>query len=106
MEIKCPDSIWDMTIADAISDNMKCCLEVVEGKYHFKQTHEYWYQVQGQLLVSGAPFCDFMAYTRKDFIVERIQPHMQPMEEIFTFLHEKYASHVKPYTESCIHHAE
>ena len=106
IEIRCPYSIRDMTIADAISENMKCCLEIVEGKYHLKQAHEYWYQVQGQLLVTGAPFCDFMVYTRKYFIVERIRPHVQTMEEIFTFLRKKYASHVKPYNESYIHSAE
>jgi len=37
------------------------------GTYSLKQTHDYYYQVVGQLALSGAKFCDFIVWTKVDF---------------------------------------
>ena len=34
----------------------------------------HWFQVQGQLLVSGAKICDIVTYTKQDLLIERIEP--------------------------------
>ena len=42
------------------------------GKPKLKHTHNYYYQVQGQLAITGRLWCDFIIYTAKDICVERI----------------------------------
>ncbi len=44
------------------------------GKVLLDKSHDYYIQVQGQLLVTGAPWCDFVVYTTKDMFIERILP--------------------------------
>ncbi|WAR04069.1 hypothetical protein MAR_010627 [Mya arenaria] len=41
----------------------------------------YWYQVQGQLLVTGADFCDFVTYYWQETSVIRIFPDRCTMED-------------------------
>jgi len=33
------------------------------------ETHNYYAQVQGQLMVTGCKFCDFVVFTSKDMFV-------------------------------------
>jgi len=47
-----------------------CCL--VEGKVTLKRNHAYFFQVQGQLAISGRKWCDFVVWTCKGISVERI----------------------------------
>ena len=46
-------------------------VEQFQGNY-FKRNHEYYTQVQGQMGVSGASWCDLIVYTKKGTSVERI----------------------------------
>ena len=36
------------------------------------RTHNYYYQVQGQMAITGRPWCDFVVWTPKGMSVERI----------------------------------
>lgn len=42
------------------------------GFLTLKKGHAYYYQVQGQLLVSGMQWCDFMVWAQEDYFVQRI----------------------------------
>ena len=42
------------------------CFEMTDGEIRLKHNHGYWFQVQGQLLVTVAKYCDFVIYTRQD----------------------------------------
>ncbi|XP_077078678.1 uncharacterized protein LOC143731948 [Siphateles boraxobius] len=44
----------------------------LKGQTCLKKSRKYYYQVQGQLTVSGLQWCDFITDTRTDFTVERI----------------------------------
>ena len=46
--------------------------EDINGQCKLKRTHAYFTQVQGQMGVSGASWCDFIFYTKKGISVERI----------------------------------
>jgi hypothetical protein len=37
-----------------------------------KRTHAYYFQVQGQLLITGRQFCYFVIWTPKGLILEKI----------------------------------
>lgn len=91
MEVKCPYSARDMTIPEAVRDIKDFFLTADGRQCKLKQSHKHYYQVQGQLLVTGAPFCDFVVFTKHDMYIERVfpdKPVMQLMLEkllVFTF---------------------
>lgn len=65
MEIKCPHKT-----------SYKDC-EYLKNKsnsneYTLKKSHEYYYQITGQLGLTGFTWCDFMVFCIDDFIIERI----------------------------------
>lgn len=68
--------------------------------FSLKHSHAHWYQIQGQLLISGALFCDFITYTKQDFYVERIYPHRPTMDALVRKLSEFYVHHFKPFVEN------
>ncbi|XP_073694043.1 uncharacterized protein [Garra rufa] len=47
-------------------------LITVRGQACLKKNHKYYYQVQGQLALSGLQWCDFITDTHTDFTVERV----------------------------------
>ena len=71
VEIKCPQTKFHVTPLEACSDAGFCC-EAVDGKLKLKRNHEYFYQVQGQLGVTKASWCDFVIYTNEGMSIERI----------------------------------
>ena len=64
LEIKCPAAAFakDLTPEEACEDPSFFC-ELVEQKVCLKDTHRYFTQVQGQLAVTGLPWCDFVVWT-------------------------------------------
>ncbi|CAL9695403.1 unnamed protein product [Knipowitschia caucasica] len=47
-------------------------LKTINGKVCLKKSHKYYYQVQGQLAITGPQWCDFITDTRGDITVERL----------------------------------
>ena len=77
IEIKCPfkcrEKIKVSPIDLAKSDEM-FCMEYNESdnKYYLKRDHDYFYQIQLQMLLSKREACYFMVYGYKDCLVEVI----------------------------------
>ena len=71
LEVKCPWSCRDKTVVDACQDSSFCC-ELQCGSPRLKVTNTYYYQVQGQMAVTGRSWCDFMVYTNVQVHLERI----------------------------------
>lgn len=63
LEIKCPDK-------DSYTEVE--CLKKDRQIYKLKITHRYYYQVMGQMALTGAPWCDFFVWCRNDYHLERI----------------------------------
>jgi hypothetical protein len=42
------------------------CMMKVGDNYVMNKSHDYYCQVQGQLLVTGAPYCEFIVNTKED----------------------------------------
>ena len=70
-EVKCPETKFHVTPLEACEDPTFCC-EAVNGHCKLKRNHAYFAQVQDQMGVSGAYWCDFIVYTKKGISVERI----------------------------------
>lgn len=71
VEVKCPFSKFHVSPLDACADE-SFFAENVNGQPRLKRGHQYYFQIQGQLAVTGASWCDFVIYTSKGMSVERI----------------------------------
>jgi YqaJ-like viral recombinase domain len=105
LEIKCPFSARQMTIGQAVEKSaadqkFKFCLTSDNGILCLKRNHEYFFQVQGQLMITGAAFCDFVVFTQLDMFVERIRPDIAFHNVILNKLTDFYAMHAIPYLTS------
>jgi len=71
LEVKCAYSKKSVTPKDACTDpGFFCTLK--DGLFSLKTEHDYFAQVQGQLGICGASYCDFIVYTNKGIGVHRI----------------------------------
>ena len=68
VEVKCPYSAKD----NLITKETVPYLEDASGSLTLRTDHDYYYQVQGQLLCTGRKECDFVVYTLKDIKIMRI----------------------------------
>ena len=59
------------TVAD-VCKNLAFFCEATDSGIHLKTSHNYYYQVQGQMAVLNLPWCDFVVWTLKDYHTERI----------------------------------
>ncbi|KAG9266390.1 hypothetical protein AMEX_G19011 [Astyanax mexicanus] len=63
VEIKCPN----------VKNYIDCkYLHMEYGCSKLKKTHAYYWQIQGQLLITGLQWCDFVVWAQEDIFVERI----------------------------------
>lgn len=62
-EVKCPNV---NSIAEATH------IKFTNGQAKLKRNHKYFWQVLGQLAITGLPWCDFITSTKSDLTVERI----------------------------------
>ena len=91
-EAKCPETKFQVTPLDACQDPNFFC-EAVNGQRKLKKNHAYYTQVQGQMGVSGAKWCDFIVYTKKGISVERIPFDAAYWETLKRKLHTNYYTH-------------
>lgn len=61
VEIKCPYSMYGRTIQEARQKSNFCC-EINNATPSLKLYHEYYYQIQGQLAITGVEWCDFVVW--------------------------------------------
>ena len=65
----------------------KPCFTIQDKKCILKQKHDYYYQVQMQLLVTERNFCDFILYAENGpFSVERIERNELLISKILKYL--------------------
>ncbi|SMN02463.1 phage-related exonuclease [uncultured Candidatus Thioglobus sp.] len=75
LEIKCPFSFRSKSsILEAIDNNkcLFCHIDEETKSVMLKRNHDYFYQVQGQMAVVGAQWCDFVIWAPAFFHIERI----------------------------------
>ena len=62
LEIKCPASA-ESTSLEELCGTSNFFLKYVDGKFHLKKSHDYYYQIQGQLHVTCRSWCDLVVWT-------------------------------------------
>ena len=71
VEVKCPYKHREHTLEEACKDKV-FHLHWEKGEPRLKKTHDYYFQVTGQLGITGAAFCNFVTWTCNDIHVERV----------------------------------
>ena len=72
IEIKCPYKHRAVTPETACHGDSQFHLELKDDFPMLKKTHKYYAQVQGQMGITGAKWCDFVTYTFRGMVIERI----------------------------------
>ncbi|XP_054005272.1 uncharacterized protein LOC128890641 [Hylaeus anthracinus] len=74
VEIKCPKSAEDVTPEEAITTkkSVKAIFTDSTGSA-LRKTHPYFYQVQGQLDITGRKYCLFCLWTKKGIMSIRVE---------------------------------
>lgn len=70
--MQCPFTKFHVTPLEACSDPKFFMQKVNDPECRLKRDREYYAQVQRQMGVTGAKWCDFIFYTSKGLYVERI----------------------------------
>jgi len=98
IEIKCPYTARNYTIEQAVRELPDFMLkENTNGEVLLDKRHPNYAQVQGQLMITGAEFCDFIVYTPKDLYVKRLFPDINYMENMINILSSFFKEHAQPY---------
>lgn len=72
LEVKCPYKYRFQTPEEAAQHSDFCCT-IVNDKLKLKETHHYYYQIQGQMAICTRPWCDFVIWTCKGMDIQRIE---------------------------------
>ena len=73
IEVKCPESAASLSSEEAVSAKKLQYLKLENNELKLKRTHRYYYQVQGQLNITGRKYCIFAVWTPKGLFCERIE---------------------------------
>ena len=94
IEIKCPYSIRNKTIADGY----KQCdfLKTIDDKIQLNKNHKYYTQVISQMAVTGIHECSFIVWTLCDIFVQTIHFDNKHWEKVKSNLVIFYKSYVCP----------
>ncbi len=72
VEVKCPYTARNRKITPV---SVPYLYMNNDNKYQLKNTHDYYYQVQGLLLITGRSVCDFVVFTFADCVINVKRDH-------------------------------
>ena len=97
LEVKCPYKYREVSPMDAALMDSDFYVSVKDEKLYLKETHQYYFQVQGQLALTGAKWCDFVIYTKKGLGIQRIKFNEQFWLDTYLKLEIFYFTHFLPH---------
>lgn len=103
IEIKCPYKHRAVTPETACHGDSQFHLEIKDDFPTLKRSHKYYYQVQGQMGISGAKWCDFVTYTFKGMVIERIYFDLTFFNEMLLKLEQFFFKHFAKYVQNTAH---
>ena len=92
LEIKCPYKFKDMSIPEMSLAKDSC----LDSDLSLKRNHPYYTQVQHQLYVTGASFCDFLVWLPSGSHVCTVFPDAEYARESVPKLTKFWTSHILP----------
>ena len=73
IEIKCSEEYKNNDPRDICYISKSSCLEIINDNIYLKRNHSYFDQIQMQLALTTKSWCDFILYTNKGMVVDRIR---------------------------------
>lgn len=95
VEIKCPYTLRNLTPEEACQEPTFYC-DLLDGNPKLQRNHSYYYQIQGQLGISGMKWCDFVCFFQRGLIIERIQFDEEFWKTMISKLTTFYQQHIMP----------
>ena len=75
LEIKCPFTCKDKSFLLKSKESSSFCLKTNDDQgLTIDTTRTYYYQIQAQMKFSGANYCDFVVWSDREVLIERIHP--------------------------------
>lgn len=102
LEVKCPYTAYNdkKTVYQASLDYPNFCCCVSDGVVQLKRSHQYYCQVQGQMAICGAKWCDFFVWIGNDNFLERVEfDERLWTEDLLPKLLQFYATAAIPYLQ-------
>lgn len=93
IEVKCPYKHLKATINEALQDRA-FCLQRTGDKIHLKRSHDYHFQIQGELGVTGKKWAELIVYTESDLFVARIPYDLDMWTSMVADLRDAYCSQI------------
>lgn len=100
IEIKCPFTARQLMIAQATEQIQGFFLEKSDNVLTLRKDHPYYAHIQGQLMVTGCEFCEFIVYTQKDLFTQRITPDLPFMSQMLVKLASFFRDYGMPFLQS------
>ena len=97
IEIKCPYSCRGNTVRDGCKNLKSFFCQLNESNLVvLKRNHQYYFQVQGAMAITGAQWCDFIVWTPKECTIERIAFDPKFWESTYAYLRNVYYCYILP----------
>ncbi|KAJ8964211.1 hypothetical protein NQ314_005040 [Rhamnusium bicolor] len=96
VEVKCPYKAKDLSPEDAIKQKQIQYASFENGFLSLKRSDKYYYQVQGELFVTGREFCYFIVWTPFGLAYEKILKDEDCWNKMFPKLEDFYFQHLLP----------
>ena len=94
IEIKCFDEYKDIDPKDICFIAKDSCLVFSDGKVQLNKRHSYYDQIQMQLALTTQTCCDFVVYTSKCLVIDRIRFDKDYWEELVPKMLNFYFTHI------------
>jgi len=93
LEVKCPFSVRDLHHRQM--REQKRLPRYLTRNLQLNPKHEYYHQVQGELVATQAPWCDFAMWTPRSILIQRIFPNANWAAENIPKLTDFYNKQIK-----------
>lgn len=95
LEIKCPGGKKTTTLQVALASKNFILCKDSKNEVQVKKNHAFFYQIQGQLLVSGMLWCDLVIYFKtNELFLKRIAIDQEFCEKMYTELTDLFNKYV------------
>ena len=96
IEVKCPEEYKEFDPADAAVAVKGFCVVREEESFKLRKDCGYYDQIQFQMGVTGAPWCDFIVYTFKGMVIDRVHFDKDHFKELIERVSEFYFKYFLP----------
>ena len=86
IEVKCPFVCLECLFKEAAAMKHKFCLQKTQQRLRLSTKHQYYHQVQMQLFVAKAKYCDFVVWSPSQLHIEHIFPDSSYMQNMIHYI--------------------